>query len=85
MILHEQYETRDGDPVYFECAECGFRSQSLGGLHAHVEGHWNFLGWIRWHLIGWITSSDGNKWMNYTNVVKVTDTDHVSLDDVKGL
>jgi len=85
MLLHEQYETRDGDPVYFECAECGFRSQSLGTLHAHVERH---RGYTRFNIqVPFTKTSPANvsELMRWTNVVKVTGTEHVSLDDVNGL
>jgi hypothetical protein len=50
-LLHEQYDA-DRDPVFFSCSECEYRSQSLGALHAHVESHWSFLEWIRWHTYG---------------------------------
>lgn len=84
-LLHEEYETAGGEEVWFECTECGNRYQSLGTLHAHVEGHWSTLGFLRWHFIDWIRPSASNKWMEYTRVVKAEETAEIELREVEGL
>lgn len=84
-LFHEQYNTADGRPVLFECTTCGHRSQSLGSLHAHVEQHWSTFGWFRWHIYGWLTDRDRNKWMEHTRVIAVDEQSTVTLDDVEGL
>lgn len=81
--IHEQYDA-DGDPVLFECDECGHRTQSLGGLHAHVEQH---RGYTRFGIqIPFTKTSMGRRdeLMKRTNVLRVTETEEISLDDVEG-
>jgi len=81
--FHEQY-TSLGNLVVFRCTECGYTTLSLGGLHAHVEGHWSTLGWFKWHTYQWLKPSE-NKWMESTEVLRVDQTTSITLDDVEGL
>lgn len=81
--FHEQYES-SGNLVVFRCTECGYTSMSLGSLHAHVEGHWSTLGWFKWHTYQWL-KPDENKWMDFTEVLRVDETTEIVLDDVEGL
>lgn len=83
-ILHEQYDA-DGDPVFFRCSECGHRSQSLGGIHGHIEGH---RGYTRFNIPIPFTEespADYDALMDYTEIVRVEDTAEVSLAEVDGL
>jgi len=83
-LLHEQYES-EGDLVIFECAECGYTSLSLGGLHAHVETH---RGYTRFNIQLPFTKTamaNGERLMDLTNVKRVTDTEAISLSEVDGL
>lgn len=82
-LFHSQYEC-DGDLVLFQCTECGYVSMSLGWLHSHVESHWPLLEYAKWHTYGWYLY-DYNKWMEYTDVVRVDDVGHIELEDVEGL
>lgn len=84
-LLHEQHSTADGDPVLFECTECGYRSQSLGSLHAHVEGHWSLLGSLTWHLTHLLEDDPAAKWMDHTRVVAARETEEIPLSEVEGL
>lgn len=79
-LLHEQYETRDGRPVLFECTECGHRSQSLGRLHAHAEAHRGWFGvQLPWRY------GDVEALMELTEVVAIDETQSVGLAEVEGL
>jgi len=83
-VLHEQYESEDG-LVLFECSECGFVSLSLGTTHAHVETH---RGYTRWNIqIPFTRTAMANvdELMRLTNVLRVTDTEEISLGKVEGL
>jgi hypothetical protein len=82
-LLHEEYEA-DGDLVLFRCSECGYTSLSLGSLHAHVEGHWSFLGWFKWHWWN-VWRSDESKWMDHTEILRVDEAEAISLEEVEGL
>ena len=78
--LHEQYQTQDGRPVIFECTECGYRSQSLGSLHAHAERHRGWHGWqLPWRY------GDVEALMELTEVVAIEDSETVDLAEVDGL
>lgn len=49
LFGRRRYERGESIEIY-RCADCGYVAFSLGGLHAHVEGHrrpWNFwrIGW----------------------------------------
>lgn len=78
--LHEQYQTHDGRPVLFRCTECGYRSQSLGSLHAHIEGHRGWFGFqLPWRY------GDADALMELTEVVAIEDSEAVSLAEVDGL
>lgn len=83
--LHEQHETADGRAVLFECTECGYRSQSLGSLHAHVEGHWSLQGALSWHVTHVFQDDPAAKWMDYTRILAVDSTETVELEDVRTL
>lgn len=79
-LLHEQYETTDGHPVLFRCTECGYRSQSLGSLHAHCEKHRGLFGFqLPWRY------GDFDALMELTEVVRVKETDEIGIEEVKGL
>jgi hypothetical protein len=82
--LHEQYES-DGDPVLFRCTECGYISLSLGGLHGHIESH---RGYTRFNIpIPFTKTSPGNvdRLMEYTEILRVEETEEIVLDEVEGL
>jgi hypothetical protein len=79
-LLHEQYETADGRPVLFRCTECGYRSQSLGYLHAHVQNHRGFFGFqLPWRY------ADSDALMELTEVVAIEEQAPVGLAEVEGL
>jgi hypothetical protein len=83
-ILHEQYES-DGNLVVFRCTECGYASLSLGGTHAHIEKH---RGYTRFNIQIPFTKTSPAKvdeLMQRTEVLRVTDTEEIGLDDVEGL
>jgi len=83
-LLHEQYEC-GGDLVLFRCTECGYTSLSLGGTHGHIESH---RGYTRFNLqIPFTKTSMANvdRLMEYTEIVRVTDTEEITLDQVEGL
>lgn len=83
-LLHEQYEA-DGDLVLFRCSECGYTSLSLGGAHGHIEKH---RGYTRFNIqIPFTKTSMANvdRLMEYTEIVRVTDTEEITLDQVEGL
>jgi len=75
--LHEQYETADGRPVLFECTECGYRSQSLGRLHAHCEKHRGLFGFqLPWRY------GDFEALMELTEVIRVDETTNITINEV---
>jgi len=81
--LHEQYEV-DGDLVLFRCAECGYVSLSLGRTHGHIEQH---RGYTRFNIQLPFTETamaNGEQLMDRTEVVRVTGTEDISLDQVDG-
>jgi len=78
--FHEQYEAADGRPVLFRCTECGYRSQSLGRLHAHAETHRGWHGWqLPWRY------GDVEALMGLTEVAAIEDSETVALEEVDGL
>ena len=83
-LLHEQYEI-DGDLVLFRCRECGHTSMSLGSLHAHVETH---RGYTRFGIqVPFMKTAMANvdELMKRTEIVRVTETESMSLAEVEGL
>jgi len=83
-LLHEEYEA-DGDLVLFRCTECGYTTLSLGGLHGHIEGH---RGYTRLNIgIPFTKTAMGNvdELMKRTEVLRVDETEAISLDRVEGL
>ena len=83
-LLHEQYEC-DGDLVLFRCRECGHTSMSLGSLHAHVETH---RGYTRLGIqLPFTKTWFGNEFelMKRTEILRVTETESMSLAEVDGL
>jgi len=83
-LLHEEYES-DGDLVVFRCTKCGQRSLSLGSLHAHCERH---RGYTRFNIQVPLTRTwfgDFDRLMEYTEVVRVDETESISLNEVEGL
>lgn len=83
--LHEEYYT-DGDLVVFRCSECGYTSLSLGGIHAHVESH--ISGYTRLNIrlpVGKTGYGNFHRLMDFTDVLRVKDTEEITLEDVDGL
>jgi hypothetical protein len=83
-ILHEQYES-DGKLVLFRCTECGYTSLSLGGTHGHIEKH---RGYTRFNIqLPFTKTSMANtdELMKRTEIVRVTDTETLELEEVEGL
>jgi hypothetical protein len=79
-LLHEQYETADGRPVLFRCTECGYRSQSLGSLHAHAEKHRGWFGFqLPWRY------GDFDALMELTDILAIEASEPVALQEVEGL
>ena len=84
QLLHEQYDS-NGRPVLFECRECGYRSQSLGSVHGHIESH---RGYTRFGIqVPFTKTSMANvdELMKRTKVLRVTDTEEIDLESVDGL
>ena len=83
-ILHEQYDA-NGDPVFFSCTECDYRTQSIGGLHANIEAkHWSVWKWLRWHLVGWYLEETSEQ-MASTEIVRVQELEEIPIEEVDGL
>lgn len=83
-MFHEQYDSQ-GKPVLFECRECGYRSQSLGRVHGHIEQH---RGYTRFNIqIPFMETAPANVdgLMHFTKVLRVDDTTEIELDEVEGL
>ena len=83
-LLHKQYEA-DGDLVLFRCRECGYISLSLGKTHGHIEKH---RGYTRFNIqIPFTKTATANidRLMEYTEVLRVGETDEISLDQVDDL
>lgn len=81
-LLHEQYEV-DGDTVLFRCTECGEVYLSIGSMHAHANGHLGFLRALYHHLP--IVGGPFDAAMEHTEVLRVTDTEPIDLEEVEGL
>ena len=82
--LHEEYES-DGELVLFRCSECGRTNMSLGSLHAHIERH---RGYTRFNIqVPFTKTSRGNfnRLMEFTDVLRVTGTEEITLEEVEGL
>lgn len=83
-LLHEQYHS-DGDLVVFRCSECGYASLSLGGLHGHIERH---RGYTRFNIqVPFTRTSMANvpRLMEYTEVLRVSEAQEISIEEVEGL
>jgi hypothetical protein len=83
-LLHEKHES-NGDLVLFRCTECGYVSFSLGGTHGHIERH---RGYTRFNIPLPFTKTSPAKvdeLMERTEVLRVTDTEEIPLDEVEGL
>lgn len=83
-LFHEEYES-DGSTVLFRCTKCGYTSLSLGSLHAHVEGH---RGYTRFNIQLPFTKTamaNVDRLMEYTEVLRVKETEPISLEAVEGL
>ncbi len=84
-LLHEQYETGDGDLVIFRCRDCGYVSLSLGATHAHIEPHRGYT-WFGIQLPFTRTAiANTDELMKRTEVLRVTGTEEVDLEQVEGL
>jgi hypothetical protein len=82
--LHEQYEA-DGRIVLFRCRECGFASLSIGTLHAHVESH---RGYTRFNIQLPFTKTSPaafDRLMEFTEILRVDETNEISLEEVDGI
>ena len=82
--FHEEYHA-DDELVVFRCTECGQTHLSLGRLHAHVEGH---RGYTRLGIqLPFTRTSPGNfsELMQRTEVLRVTESRAVSLEEVDEL
>lgn len=82
--LHEQYES-GGDLVLFRCRECDYTSFSLGGTHAHIEGH---RGYTRFNIqIPFTKTAMANvdELMKRTEILRVTETNEIEIEEVDGL
>jgi len=78
----EEVDEEDDDLVLFRCAECGYVSLSLGQTHAHIEQH---RGYTRFNIQLPFTSTamaNADELMDRTEVVRVTGTEDISLDQV---
>lgn len=76
-LFHKQYEAHNA-LVLFRCSECGYVSLSLGSLHAHAEKHRGFLGLqLPWRV------GDFDALMEYTEVLRVRNTEQIELSEVK--
>lgn len=82
-LLHGQYDS-DGDLVVFECDQCGYVSLSLGTVHAHIEGHQSLLRWFA-RMLPLVGEGYVEPLMDQTNVLRVEETDAISLNEVEGL
>lgn len=83
-LLHEQYESND-QLVLFGCTECDYVSMSLGSTHAHIETH---RGYTRFNIQVPFTKTsmaNADELMKRTEIVRVTDTESLELDEVEGL
>lgn len=82
--LHQEYES-DGDLVLFRCTECGQTDLSLGSLHAHIERH---RGYTRFNIQIPFTRTalaNADELMKCTEVLRVGETETISLNEVEGL
>ena len=82
--FHEEYYS-DGDLVLFLCTECGHTSLSLVALHGHVERH---RGYTRFGIqIPLTRTSPANvdELMKRTEIVRISETEEISLEEVEGL
>jgi hypothetical protein len=73
LLTGFHWKSKD-EPVYlYRCSECGKTYLSIGSVHGHAEGHRPFLSW------------PGNigKLMEYTEILEVTSTEKVSLEEIK--
>ena len=80
-LLHEEYRV-GGDLVLFRCTECGYTSLSIGSTHAHVEKH---RGYTRFNIqipFTKTTKANVDRLMEFTEIVRVTDTEEVTLEQV---
>lgn len=82
--IHEQYES-DGGLVLFRCSECGFTSLSLGSTHAHIEGHRGYTRFNIQILLTKTSMANVDELMKRTEIVRVTDTEDIELQEVEGL
>ena len=83
-LLHEQYES-EGGLVLFRCTECDYTSMSLGSTHGHIEKH---RGYTRFNIqLPFTKTSMANvdELMKRTDIVRVTDTETIELNEVEGL
>jgi len=83
-LLHEQYQS-DGDLVLFRCTECDYASMSLGSTHSHIEKH---RGYTRFNIQVPLTRTaiaDSEELMKRTEILRVTNTEAIELQEVEGL
>jgi len=81
--LHEQYES-EGQLVVFRCQECGYATLSLGGLHAHIEGHQSTITHFL-RMLPLVGPDYVEPLMDQTNILRVDETATIGLEEVEGL
>lgn len=83
-MFHEQYRS-DGDLVLFRCRGCDHVFLTLGALHGHAEMH---RGYTRFGIqIPFTKTAPArvDELMKFTEIVRVGETEEVSLEEVEGL
>lgn len=83
-LLHVEHYAED-DLVLFRCTECGIIKMSLGELHGHCEKH---RGYTRFNIPVPLTKeapANVDELMKLTEVLRVTDTEKTTLEEVDTL
>lgn len=60
----------------FDCTECSKYYGTLGALHSHIS---------KKHTSVWSNPADTKELMKYTSILEVTETQEISVDEVKGI
>jgi len=69
--------------VLFQCKDCGTVSDSIGELHAHIEA--KHTGFGPFNIIpNPFRIGRGDKDMEETTVLRVTETEEIQLSEVDG-
>jgi len=68
----------DEEIVVYRCTDCGKTSTSIAWLHAHCETHRGVFGvQLPWRV------GDFDALMELTEVLRVTEYEHVDIEDVQ--